>query len=319
MEYGYSIKSQLKKNGFPGNIIKNAPFLIMVLPGLVFFITFNYLPLLGLIIAFKQYRIADGFFKSKFIGLKNFEFFFNTPDALVITRNTVLYNLAFIVLGLLVSMFFAISLSELTSVKLSKFYQSSMFLPYFLSWITISYLAYSFLSAEYGVINNVIFKALGKPAVNWYAEAGVWPYIIIILNLWKYSGYSCVIYLAAIMGIDNSFYEAASIDGASKWQQIIKITIPSIMPVITMLTLLSIGRIFNSDFGLFYQASMQQGGGMLKPTTEVIDTYVYQAMVKLADVGMASAAGLYQSVVGFVLVLGSNLFVKKINSDYSLF
>lgn len=298
---------------------KDLPFLIMVLPGLIFFLLFNYLPMGGLIIAFKQIDYSKGIFGSKWIGLENFNFFLKTPDALNVTKNTILYNSAFIILGLVVSLFFAITLNELRNKRMAKFYQSAMFLPYFLSWVIVSYLVFSFLSADYGIINNVLVKYFGKEAIDWYSNLNAWPFIIVFLNIWKYAGYSTVIYLAAIVGIDESYYEAAAIDGATKWQQITKITLPSLTPVITILTLLSVGRIFNSDFGLFYQATMQLGGGVLKPVADVLDTYVYQSLVKLGDIGMSSAACFYQAIVGFVLVLIANFIIKKIDSDNSLF
>lgn len=300
---------------------KNKAFLLMVLPGAIWFLLFSYLPMPGALIAFKEYRIGDGGFfssilNSKWIGLKNFEFLFRAQDAYVITRNTVLYNFVFIVLGLVLSVAMAIILNEIANKRLSKLYQTGMFMPYFLSWVIVSYFTFSFLSIDKGVLNHVL-GIFGIEAVSWYSEPAYWPYILVFMHLWKGVGYSSVIYLAAISGIDKSYYEAAMIDGASRWQQIIRITIPMIKPMMIILTILAIGGIFRADFGLFYQ--IPRDSGTLFPVTNVIDTYVYRALKVLGDFGMSTAAGLYQSVVGLILVLASNMIVRKMNEDQALF
>lgn len=297
---------------------KNRTFLLMLLPGTLCFLAFNYLPLAGLVMAFKKVNYSDGFFRSPWVGFENFEFFFKTPDAFVITRNTLAYNAVFIVFGMLFAVSCAIALNEVKNQKLSKFFQSTMFLPYFLSWIVVSYLAYSFLSPSYGILNSVR-KFFGAEPLNWYAVQSPWPFFLIFLHAWKYTGYNCVVYLASIAGIDESLYEAAEIDGASKWKQILNITIPSLTPVIIIMTVLALGRIFNADFGLFYQVTLGLGNGILKPVAEVADTYVYSALRNTGDIGMASAANLYQSVVGFITILTANWIVKKISSENSLF
>lgn len=291
----------------------------MLLPGVILLLSFNYLPMIGLLLAFKKINYVTGLWHSKWVGFDNFEFFISTPDAFRITRNTVLYNLAFMGLGLVFAVLFAIALSQLRNPRLSKLYQSALFLPYFLSWVVVSYLVFSFLSPQYGLVNRVFFNLFGKEPIDWYTTQGPWPYIIIFLNLWKYVGYNAIIYLAGITGIDKTYYESAAIDGATKWQQVKNITLPHLKPIMIIMTILSLGRIFNGDFGLFYQATLQLGNGFLKPVGDVIDTYVYSALIKSGDIGMASAAGFYQSIVGFVLVLTVNYIVRKINKEDSLF
>ncbi|MFC0212691.1 ABC transporter permease [Paenibacillus chartarius] len=290
---------------------------LMALPGIVYLLLNNYLPMFGTVIAFKNINYAKGIWHSDWIGFKNFEYLFSTSDAFVITRNTLLYNAAFIVITLVFSVALAILLNEVKHRLAKKFYQSAMLLPYFLSAVIVAYLVYGLLSSEYGLLNKMILPMLGADPVSWYNEPKYWPWILIIVNTWKGVGYSSVIYIAAILGIDNEYYEAAVIDGAGKWQQVRHITIPLIMPVITTLVLLSIGRIFYADFGLFYQVPLDSG--MLLPVTNVIDTYVYRGLLQLGDLGMASAAGVYQSLVGFILVLVSNAVVRKFNRDQALF
>lgn len=303
------------------DIGKNKAFLLMVLPGALWFLIFAYLPMPGAILAFKQYRLdLGGFFagiiQSEWVGFKNFEFLFRAHDAYIITRNTVLYNLTFIVLGLILSVTMAIILFHLTQRRLAKLYQTAMFMPYFLSWVIVSYFTFSFLSVDKGVLNQIL-TYLGIEPISWYSETAYWPFILVFMNLWKGIGYSSVIYLAAIAGIDKSYYEAAMIDGANKWQQTIRITIPLIKPMMIILTILAIGGIFRADFGLFFQ--IPRDSGTLFPVTNVIDTYVYRSMKVLGDFGMSTAAGLYQSVVGLILVLTANRIVKKINEDQALF
>jgi putative aldouronate transport system permease protein len=300
---------------------RNKAFLFMVFPGAVWFFLFAYLPMPGIIIAFKEYRFGKGGFfssimESEWVGFKNFEFLFNGQDAFIITRNTVLYNFVFILLSLILSVTMAIILNEITNKKMAKLYQTGMFLPYFLSWVIVSYFTVSFLSVDKGVFNQVL-GYFGIDTIDWYNEQVYWPYILVFMSLWKGIGYSSVIYLAAIVGIDKSYYEAAMIDGASKWQQVINITIPSIKPMMIILTILAIGGIFRADFGLFYQIPRESG--TLFPVTNVIDTYVYRALKVVGDFGMSTATGLYQSVVGLILVLTANKIVKKINEDQALF
>lgn len=299
------------------DILRNKVLLFMVLPGTLWFLFFSYLPMAGTVIAFKEYRFSrDGFWasiiNSKWVGWDNFKFLFSTNDAYLITRNTLLYNIAFIVLGLILSVLMAVVLSEIANKKLAKFYQTGMFLPYFLSWVVVGYFAFSFLSSERGLLN-----AMFGSNISWYSESKYWPFIIIFVFLWKAVGYNSVVYLAAIMGIDKSLYEAAMIDGASKLQQIRSITLPMLKPIIIIMTLLAIGKIFYADFGLFYQ--VPRDSGTLYSVTNVIDTYVYRGLKTTGEIGMSTAAGLYQSVVGFVLVLTSNYIVRKFDKDSALF
>ncbi|CAH1200566.1 putative multiple-sugar transport system permease YteP [Paenibacillus plantiphilus] len=303
------------------DIIKNKAMLLMVLPGTIWFFFFSYLPMAGTIISFKEYRYSrDGFLasilESKWVGLDNFKFLFSTNDAYIITRNTVLYNGAFIILGLIFSVGLAIILSEIINKRLSKSYQTAIFMPYFLSWVIVGYFVFSFLSLDKGLLNQIL-SYVGIDPINWYSESKYWPYILVMINMWKLIGYNSVIYLAAVIGIDKSLYEAAMIDGANKWRQIRHITIPMLIPLMTILTLLAVGRIFYADFGLFYQ--VPRDSGMLYSVTNVIDTYVYRGLKTSGEIGMSTAAGLYQSVVGFTLVILSNYIVRKFNKDNALF
>lgn len=293
------------------------PLYIMMLPGLAYLFINNYLPMFGLSIAFKDINYAKGIWASDWIGLKNFEYLFKTTDAYIITRNTLLYNAVFIVLGLAIAIAIAILLNEIRSKMARGFYQSVILLPYLISIILVSYLVYAMLSVDAGFINKTILPMFGLDPVSWYLESKYWPYILTIVHIWKGAGYSCIIFLAAILSIDREYYEAAELDGASKWMQIRKITFPMITPIITMLTLLGIGRIFYSDFGLFYQVPMNSGA--LYETTNVIDTYVFRGLMQLGDIGMSAAAGFYQSLVGFILVLVSNYIVRRFDKDNALF
>lgn len=298
-------------------LLKYSPLYLLMLPGMLYLLINNYLPMFGVVIAFKDVNFAKGIWGSDWIGFKNFEYLFKTTDAFIITRNTILYNGAFIIINLVVAVGVAILLNEIKSRILSRFYQSVILLPHLISMVIVSYLVFSIFSMDSGFMNKTILPLLGLHDISWYSESKYWPYILTFINTWKHAGFLCVVYLAAIIGIDQEYYEAATLDGASKWQQIRAITIPMITPVITMMTLLAIGRIFYSDFGLFYQVPMDSGA--LNDTTNVIDTYVYRGLIQLGDIGMSSAAGLYQSVVGFVLVIASNYVVRKINKENALF
>ncbi|MBB6730569.1 ABC transporter permease [Cohnella zeiphila] len=303
------------------NLNRNKAMLLMVLPGALWFLCFSYLPLVGTIAAFKQYRFSrQGFLyslvHSKNVGWDNFKFLFSTDAAWTITRNTLFYNIAFIFLGLVCSVAMAILLSELVNKKMAKLYQTGMFLPYFLSWVIVGYFAFSFLSLDRGLLNHILGSFGGK-SLQWYSDPTYWPYILVLVYLWKSVGYSSVVYLASIMGIDRSLYEAAMIDGASKWQQIRSITLPLLKPIIIIMTLLAVGKIFYADFGLFYE--VPRDSGTLYSVTNVIDTYVYRGLKTTGEIGMSTAAGLYQSVVGFALVMISNFVVRKMDKDSALF
>lgn len=305
-----------KKSKFKSNL----GLLILTIPGLIWFLVFAYLPMFGVLVAFKDWRIHGGFFESLFqsewVWFDNFKFLFQSTDAWLITKNTVMYNAVFIVLGVVLPVTLAILLKEVFNKKLSKFYQTSMFLPYFLSWVVVSYCVYSFLSPDKGFLNEILVK-LGKDPVSWYTESKYWPLIIIVMSQWKGVGYGTVVYLASICGIDKSYYEAALIDGATKWQQIKHITIPLLKPIMIIMFITSVGGIFRADFGLFYQ--LPKNSGALYSVTNVIDTYVYRGLMNLGNIGMSSAAALYQSFVGMILILVTNGIVRKVDEENAFF
>lgn len=263
----------------------------------------------GLVMAFKKYNVRDGVYRSPWVGLQNFEYLFTTNEAWVITRNTILYNLVFIVLGTVCDVGVAVILNDIVSKRRKKTYQTILLLPYMISIVVVAYLVNGFLASDTGFINNYIMEPLGLAPISFYAETKYWPFILTFINLWKGVGYSCIIYLANIGGIDPGYYEAASLDGAARWQRFLHITLPCLKPTIITLTILSIGKMFYSDFGLFYQVPMQSG--TLFPVTQTIDTYVFYGLMNNGNIGMSAAAGLYQSVVGFVLVLATNAAVNK--------
>ncbi len=297
-------------------IRKYLPVYIMLLPGFLYLLINNYIPMTGMIIAFKNVDFAKGILRSDWIGFKNFEYLFKTPDAFRITRNTLLYNVAFIIVNLVIGVLFAILLSELRSRMAVKVYQTVILLPYMISMVIVSYLAYAFLASDTGLLNGVL-TALGFQKISWYTQQEYWPFILIFVNCWKYVGYGTVVYLASILGIDRSLYEAASVDGISKFQEIRYITVPMIKPTIITMVLLNVGRIFYSDFGLFYQVPMNSGA--LLNATNTIDTYVYRGLITLGDIGMSSAAGVYQSVVGFLLIMAANWLTRKYSNENALF
>ncbi|OXS61307.1 sugar ABC transporter permease [Cohnella sp. CIP 111063] len=297
--------------------IKYRVLFLMLLPATAVLIFNNYIPMAGVIVAFKTYTFDGGIYGSPWAGFNNFKFLFQTEEAWIATRNTVLYNGAFIIINTVAAITLAIALNELRNRRLAKFYQSSLLFPYFLSFVAVSYLAYAFLGGGTGFINKSILEPLGLSPVSWYSEPAHWIYILPIVNLWKGVGYTMIVYLASIVAIDPEYYEAALIDGASKRQQIMKITIPLMMPVIIIMIILQIGRIFNADFGLFYQVPLNSGP--LYPTTNVIDTFVYRSFLLNGNVGMSAAAGFYQAMVGLVIVYLTNYTVRKISKENALF
>lgn len=310
-------KAEVKK-GKKKNVLKEDwPLYLMMLPALLYLLINNYIPMAGMVIAFKKLNFAKGIWASPWAGLKNFKFLFASKDAWIITRNTLLYNVAFILVNMVVGIAIAILITEVRNTKLKKVYQSAILLPFLMSMVILSYIVYALLSAENGLVNNSILPLFHIDPIQWYQKPKYWPAILIIANCWKGVGYGCLIYIASLIGIDPSFYEAARLDGASKWQEITKITLPSLVPTIITLLLLSIGRIFYSDFGLFYQVPMNSG--VLFPTTNVIDTYVYRALIEQGNISMSSAAGVYQSLVGFCVVMLSNWIVRKVDKDQALF
>jgi putative aldouronate transport system permease protein len=288
---------------------------LIVLPGLLFLLAFYFVPLFGLIIPFKNINYQKGILGSPWIGMKNFEFFFKSKNALQITRNTLMLNFLFILVTITLSIIVALILFEL-SRKSVKIFQTAIFMPYFISWIAGSYILYSFLNPSMGLLPNLIEK-MGGEVVNYYFEPSYWPIILLLSYLWKNIGYTTLLFYTALLSVDPTLYEAAAIDGANKIQRMTRISIPAISSVIILIFLLQIGKVFFSDFGLFYFMTMDSGA--LYSVTDVIDTYVYRALRVTGNIGMASAASLYQSVLGFILVLISNYIVKRIDPENGIF
>ena len=313
----------LRASGRFSKAKKTLMLLTMVAPGAIWLLLLRYLPMGGIILAFKNYKIypkdptfLNNLIHSKWVGLDNFKFLFTTGDSWIMIRNTLAYNIVFIILGVIIPVAFAVMMSELSKKFVAKTYQTLMFFPYFLSWVVVSYFLNAFIDAQYGLI-PMAQRAAGEAAVSWYTTPGPWPYIIVFANLWKNVGYSTVLYLAAITGIDQTQYEAAAIDGASKWQQILHVTLPNLRTMIAILFILNVGKIFNADFGLFWNVPMQNGA--LFSVTQVVDTYIYRVLMNTGNIGQSTAAGLLQNIVGFLCILGANAVVKKIDSDSTLF
>lgn len=304
-----------KKSSKAKTFKKNLPLLILTLPSVLYLFVFCYIPLYGLVLPFKNYDYSLGFLKSPWAGFDNFKFLLNNESVALATRNTILYNIAFIILGLIMSVAIALMLYEMRAVFV-KCYQTILFLPYFISWVVAAYAAKVFLDIDYGLINKILLS-MGKETIAWYNKPECWPVILIIAEIWKGMGYNAIIYYASLMGTDKSLFEAAKIDGAGKLKQIWYISLPSIKPMIIIMTILKIGKIFYGDFGLFYNFTLNSS--LLYSTTDIIDTYVYRSLITLGDVGMSSAAGFYQAVLGFILVITTNFIVNKIDSDNALF
>lgn len=314
--------SAQKRKGFHSRK-KTLILLTMVLPGAIWLILLRYLPMFGIVMAFKNFQIyykapslINNIIHSPWVGLENFKFLFATNDCWQMLFNTVGYNLVFIILGTIISVAFAIMMCELTTKFIMKTYQTFMFFPFFLSWVVASYFLYAFLAPGDGLLIH-LFPNLAVTKAGWYNYATPWPYLLIFANMWKNVGYTVVLYIATIIGIDTSLYEAARIDGASKWQQIRYVTLPHLRTIIIVLLIINVGRIFSSDFGLFFTVPMNSGS--LIPVTQVVDTYVYRALLGTGDVGMSTAAGLFQSTVGFVLILITNTIVRKVDPDSAMF
>ena len=297
-------------------IAQNKTLLLMCVPAIVFFFVFSYMPMPGAYIAFTNFQYNKGIWASPFVGLQNFKFLFQSGQLGLLLRNTILYNLAFIVLGNVLQLTFAILLNEVQSKRYKKVTQSMMFLPYFISDVLVSLLVYNLLNYDYGFISNLV-RALGGEMPKVYQMAGAWPIIIVLVNLWKGTGYGTVVYFAAITGMDSSMLEAAQIDGANGFQRIRYIILPTLKPTVVILFLFAIGGILKGNFGLFY--NLVGNNSMLFGTTDIIETYVYRSMMNSFNFSQSSAVGLFQSVVGFFIVIGANAFVKKLDSDYALF
>jgi putative aldouronate transport system permease protein len=288
---------------------------LMIVPGMVYIIINNYIPMPGILIAFKKIDYAKGIFRSDWIGFENFKYLFSTQDAFIITRNTILYNLVFIVLGTILGLVAGIFLSEIVSNVCKKIYQTLILLPQLFSIVIVAYMVLAFLSSEAGFINRTILHA--DNYIDFYSNPVYWPFILTVVYLWKGLGYNSIIYLSAIVSVDKNLYEAATVDGVGRFRQVFHVTIPCIKPTIITLILISVGRIFYSDFGLFYQVPMNSG--RLFNVTNTLDTYVYRSLLQLNNIGMASAAGSYQAIVGFIIILIVNLIIKKIDNESALF
>ena len=292
------------------------PLYLMMLPGIIYLFINNYIPMTGIIVAFKDYSKKKGIYGSDWCGLDNFKYLFKN-DAAIIFRNTLLYNVVFIILGVVIGITLAILITDVVFSKAKKVYQSAILFPFLISIVIVSYIVQAFLSVENGMINNAILAPLGRETVKWYSEPKYWPFILTFVHIWKGCGYGTLIYIAGITGIDPTYYEAARLDGASRWQQIKSITLPSLVPSIITLTMLNLGRIFYSDFGLFYQ--VPQNSGALYPVTNTIDTYVYRALISAGGIGRSAAAGFFQSIVGFILVMTANMLVRKFSKENAMF
>ena len=293
------------------------PVYLMMLPGLAYLITNNYLPMAGMVIAFKDLDFKKGIWGSDWAGFDNFRFLFPSSDAWVMTRNTLLYNIVFIFLGIIFGVGTAILLNEIRKKFFLKFFQTMILIPFLMSWVIVNYLAYTYLSPDTGLVNNAILARLGIKPVSWYMQPKYWPFILTFVNVWKSLGFSTVLYYSALIGISPEYYESASLDGASRWQQIKNITLPLLKPTIITLLILNLGHIFNSDFGLFYQVT--RNSGILYPTTRTIDVYVYNALMKNNDYAMSSAASVFQSIVGFITLMIANAVVRKVSRENALF
>lgn len=307
----------MNKKTFTKQVKKYWPFYVMALPGCIYFFINNYIPMGGLILAFEKYTVSGGIFGSQKVGLDNFKFLFKSADAWIMTRNTILYNLAFIIFGTMISILVAYLLHELKNEMSRKVYQTVILFPGLLSVIIVSYLANALLAGDTGFINMHILLPLGFEPISFYSEQKWWPFILIFIHFWQITGTNCILYLANMSAIDPGLYEAANLDGANRLKSFTNITLPCLVPTIITLTILAVGKIFNSDFGLFYQVPMNSGA--LIDVTQTIDTFVYRGLMNTANMGMSAAACFYQSTVGFCLVMITNTIVRKISSENAMF
>lgn len=306
----------MKLHQFWNDLVRYRVILLMLAPGVLFFLLFAYVPMVGIILAFKNYDYAGGVFGSPWNGLANIRFFFESGDAWRVTRNTALYNIAFIIVNNLLQMFTAIFLFEVGGKWFRKVTQTIMFLPYFISWVVVGAIAYNLLNTDIGTV-NALLKGLGMEPVDIYNTPAYWPYILVFVSAWKMLGYGTVMYLAAITSIDTEMYEAAEIDGANIFQRMMRVTIPNLYPTIIILTLLAVGNIFRGDFGMFY--NLIGNNGVLFSTTDVIDTFVFRSLITTNEIGMSAAAGVYQSILGFTTIMVVNYAVRKYDKDRALF
>lgn len=292
------------------------PLYLMMLPALLYLFINNYLPMSGLVLAFEKYNVQDGIWGSKFVGLKNFKFLLKSNELPILFRNTLGYNLCFIIINIIFGVALAILITEIGNLAFRKFAQSSILFPFVVSIVIVSYMVRAFLDPEAGMLNHLLVS-IGHQKISWYDTEKFWPFILIFVNTWKSVGYGCILYISTILGIDSSLYESASLDGATKFQKIRYITLPFLKPTIITVALLSIGRIFNSDFGLFFQ--VPQNSGMISDVTQTIDTFVYKALITQSNIGMSAAASFFQSVMGLIMILIFNTITRKFSEENALF
>lgn len=311
-----STEKRLAESKRKAKLKQNIEFIIMVLPAVVLTFIFSYIPMFGIILAFKDYKYSRGILGSEWVGLKNFEFFFGSNDAFRVVSNTLIMNGLFIIFGTVAAVAVALLVYELTSAKFIKFFQTTLIFPHFIAIVIVAYIVYAFLNPSYGFLTKLIIR-LGGPEISWYTEPKYWPLILTAVNVWQGFGFGSLLYYATLMGVDSEIFEAAKIDGANKLQQIWNISVPSLIPIIVIQFIMSVGRIFNADFGLFYQVTMNSGA--LYPTTDVISTYIYRALKDQNNIGLSSAVGLFQSVVGIILVQLTNWIVTKVSPENSLY
>lgn len=309
------MKKQKKNRMNKVNLMENLQMLLMVLPGVLFLIVFQYLPLPGIAIAFKKYNPYKGIFGSPWVGLKNFAFFFSSQDAARTIGNTLMYSISFLIIDLVAAVVLALMLYYLRSRIATKFYNTVVIIPKFMSMVIVAFIVYAILSPTYGLLNQLIVK-LGGTGVNWYAEPKYWPLILTATHVWQTVGMNCVLYYSSLMSMDNALVEAAEMDGANRMQQIWHVIIPHLVPIMVITTVLAIGSLFSSSLDLFYQIPKNQG--LLYAATDTINTYVYRALLE-GSLEKSAAINLFQSAVGFVLIIGTNAIVKKISPENSLF
>ncbi|MGI6725356.1 MAG: ABC transporter permease [Christensenellales bacterium] len=316
MSEGFVHKRRNAIQAFGRDLRANRVYLILLLPVVVYVLVFSYAPMVGVLMAFEKYNFAKGLFGSPWVGFNNFKFLTVSNKLWPLTRNTLLYNLAFIVVGMVMEVGFAIIINEMRCRWFKKLFQSFIFLPYFISWVIAAAVVQTMLDYDNGLISRML-KSLGVPMINVYIDTRPWPFLLVFFRMWKGVGYGSIIYLSAITGIDSEMYEAAEIDGANSWQKVYRITLPNLVPTMVVLFLLACGQIFRGDFGMFYQ--LIGNNGVLLEVGDILDLYIYRAMAGTGNLGFGAAAGLFQSILCFVTILLANFVVKKIQPDYTLF
>jgi len=293
------------------------PFYIFMMPGLIYLVINNYLPMIGLYMSFTKVNLVEGIFRGEFVGLQNFKFLTMTTDFPLIIRNTLLYNLAFLILNPIVGILLAFFMNEIHSKRRLKVYQTTILMPSLISVQIVTYIVYAFLCVDTGLMNKTILPLLGKDIVKWYTTVKYWPAILVFVHFWMRSGFGSVVYFSSMISISQEYYEAAELDGATKWKQFCYITLPLLKPTVITMTIIGLGAIFRSDFGLFYQVPM--GSGALYQVTQTIDTYVFRGLTGLGNLGYSAAAGFLQSVIGFITVVLANWAIRKISPEDAMF